>query len=81
MILDDDELAAVTKVRCRKRQMRYTRQREALTAMGIAHVVRPDGSLVVSRAHVEQLLNGGKRATVARPFAPDWDALAKVTKA
>lgn len=73
MILNDEELIQLTKVKCRKRLLRYQRQRQVLELMGIAHKVRPDGSLIVSRAHVEGLLGGVIEAKVDKPFEPNWD--------
>lgn len=48
-------------------------QARALNAMGITHRTRPDGSLVVSRDHVDRLLGGVARTTVPNP-EPNWNA-------
>lgn len=53
MFLDDDEIEQLTKRR------RRPAQSKALSFMGIEHKMRPDGSLVVLRAHVERMLGGG----------------------
>lgn len=48
-----------------------------LTALHIAHIVRPDGKILVSRSHVERLLSGHVEATPDEPTnTPDWSALA-----
>lgn len=75
MILNDDELIAITKVRCRKRIKRYALQREVLCLMGIEHKVRPDGSLCVSRAHVESLLGGRSATKEQKTIEPNWSAM------
>lgn len=65
--LTEEELRFLTKRRQRKLQ------REVLALMGIDHLVRPDGSLVVSRARVEQLL-GLEGGTVEEPeIKINWD--------
>lgn len=48
-------------------------QARALNAMGITHRARPDGSLVVSRDHVDRLLGGVARSTVVS-HEPNWNA-------
>jgi hypothetical protein len=68
MILSDDEIIALTQVRCRKRQERWKRQRATLVAMGIEHKVRPDGSLVVSRSHVEKVLGGEVKTAAEQDY-------------
>lgn len=50
MFLDDEEIVQLTG---RKRRLGQSR---ALKFMGIEHRIRPDGSVAVSRAHVEQVL-------------------------
>lgn len=46
-------------------------QARALGAMGIEHRQRPDGSVVVLRAHVERLL-GGVVVSKPRKTEPDF---------
>jgi hypothetical protein len=46
-----------------------------LRAMCIEHKQRPDGSLVVLRAHVEHLLGGRTPDRVRKEQEPDWDAI------
>lgn len=73
LILDDDEIATITK------KVRPHAQVKVLRALGVEHKVRPDNTLVVSRAHVEHLLGGEDRTTLPSP-EPNWGALAKATK-
>jgi hypothetical protein len=49
-ILTPDELIDIT------RKVKFKAQRRALGKMGIKHAIRPDGSLVVSRALVTAML-------------------------
>jgi hypothetical protein len=72
VILTDDDLKQLTKVRCRRNKTRWERQRAVLVQLGIEHRVRPDGSLVVSRQHVEHLLGGGRGGKVGREWQPDF---------
>ncbi len=60
MILTAEELASLTK------RTRSDAQARALNAMGIPHKRRADGSIVVSRAHVDEWLGvkADKRADV-----------------
>ena len=69
MSLTPDQLRELT-VKSRPRA-----QARALRAMGIEHRVRPDGSLAVSRSHVEGLLGGAAGAKVVPPKQPNWSAL------
>lgn len=46
-------------------------QVKALRAMGIEHRQRPDGSIVVLRAHFEQVLGIGVSSQARRKSAPD----------
>lgn len=52
-------------------------QRAVLNYMGIEHRVRPDGTLVVLRAHVERVLGGEGRgdSPSSKPAEPDWSAM------
>jgi hypothetical protein len=52
MILDNTQLFELTK------KKRSSAQAAVLSAMGIEHRVRPDGSVAVSEAHVERVLGG-----------------------
>lgn len=68
MTLTPAELKALTS------KSRPTAQARALRAMGIAHIVRADGTVAVSRQHVEGLLGGGEARTGREPKnnEPDW---------
>jgi hypothetical protein len=66
MFLEEADIRALTKRRQRKLQ------REALAQMGIQHIVRPDGSLLVSKSHVEGLLSGLASANVEADVEIDW---------
>ncbi len=51
-------------------------QARVLRGMGIEHRVRPDGTIAVSRAHVERLLGGINEAGVKiKSTEPDWGSL------
>ena len=69
MFLSTDELRDLT------RKCRPSAQLRALRSMGIEHRVRPDGSLAVSRSHVESLLGGAPGAKVIPPKQPNGSAL------
>lgn len=72
MFLTPEELRELTDKRVRPAQVRVLR------AMGIEHRVRPDGSVVVLRSHVEKLLGGDtKQSKKAPDIEPDWGALNK----
>jgi hypothetical protein len=70
MFLDSDEVRELTA------RMQHVAQAKALRAMGIEHRARPDGTLAVLRAHVEQVL-GGSQVARRKPVAvePNWGAL------
>ena len=69
MLLNDAEIADLTH------RTRHRAQAVVLRAMGIEHKQRPDGSLVVLRAHVEHLLGGTTPAKVSKAQEPDWDSI------
>ena len=51
-------------------------QRKVLNYMGIEHRLRPDGSLLVSRSHVEKILDGIQGAhSIGQKTEPNWDVL------
>ena len=67
MFLTAEELAELTGRTRRDAQVRMLR------AMGITHMVRPDGSVAVMRAHVEQLFGvGAVIAPPKRKTSPDF---------
>lgn len=57
-------------------RVQFSAQQKVLRSMGVEHRTRPDGSIAILRAHVEQLLGMGapakRKATAAEP---DWSAL------
>ena len=69
MFLTAEEIAELT-ARTQRRA-----QRRVLNFMGIEHKVRPDGSLVVARAHVEKQLGASLPAAKMKDVEPDWGAI------
>jgi hypothetical protein len=70
MFLSDDEISSMTS------RVQHAAQAKVLRSMGIEHRTRPDGSLAVLRAHVEQafgLMTGPKRKNT--PTEPNWGAM------
>lgn len=67
IFLTSDELVELTGLR------RSSAQKKALHMMGVDFLIRPDGSLVVSRRHVEELL-GARQEKVKKkpPNEPNW---------
>jgi len=69
MILSEIELRELTGRRqkaCQEQALRY---------MGIAHKVRPNGSIVVLKAHVEQALGLDNDTKVIKEIEPNWSAM------
>lgn len=72
MFLTDHELRELTQ------RQRAPAQRKALRAMGIEHRTRPDGSVVVLRAHVEKEFGLAPAPTARakmKTIEPNWGAL------
>lgn len=69
MFLTDAEIADLTK------RQRRDAQARVLAFMGIEHKRRPDGTLAVLRAHVEQVLGGPGSERRMADAEPDWTAL------
>lgn len=67
MILDDDQLFALTK------KKRGGAQAAALNALGIAFRQRADGSVVVSEVHVLQVLGVVPDKKASKIVEPKWD--------
>ena len=59
MFLDSGEIRELTN------RIQHASQAKVLRAMGIEHRARPDGSIAVLRAHVEQVF--GARSTDDKP--------------
>jgi len=69
MFLTPEDIAALTLKTQRKAQ------RAALNFMGIDHKIRPDGSIVVLRAHVEKVLGASMPTTAGKKREPNWSAI------
>lgn len=69
MILSDLELRGLTGRRQKASQI------QTLRFMGIEHKVRPDGSVVVLKAHVEQSLGLREDRKAIKEFEPNWGAI------
>jgi len=70
MFLTALEIAELTGRRRRDAQIK------ALRSMGIEHRIRPDGHPVVSRSHIEKLLDGAMTATAKKEeFTLDLDRI------
>jgi len=73
--LTKDEVAEMTG-----RTQRASQTRE-LTHMGVIHKLRADGSVLVLRAHIEQLLGYQPTEKAKKPhFEPNWAAVCSVRK-
>lgn len=68
LFLESDEIEQLTAKKRRSSQV------SALNQMGIQHLVRPDGTVAVLRAHVETLFGHGQHAN-RRKTAPDFSCL------
>lgn len=69
MWLDDEEIAELTDRERRPAQSRV------LTFMGVEHKRRPDGSIVVLRAHVEKIFGEGVVSKKVRAPELNFDAI------
>ena len=69
MFLTKDEISELTK------RFQHSAQLKILRAMGIEHRIRPDGSLVVLRSHIEQLLGDAAKVRKEKVTEPNWKAL------
>lgn len=69
MILDKYELIELTGRRVKSAQVRVLRY------MGIEHRMRPDGSVAVLKAHVEQVLGATNKKPYVREVEPNWSAI------
>lgn len=51
-------------------------QAEVLNALGITHKIRPDNTVLVSRAHLEHVLGGGvNHVKIPKDQQPNFDDL------
>lgn len=69
MFLNDNEIIDLTNKRMRSSQIK------ALRGMGIEHKIRPDGSIVVLRNHIENILCGATREKTRIEIQPNWSAI------
>lgn len=70
MILSPEELIELT------RRTRSDAQVRTLRFMGIEHRLRPDGSVAVSRSHVELTLSGHPGDKLKnKSVEPNWSAI------
>lgn len=69
-------LLSPTEIRDLTGRRRRDAQANALRGMGIEHKVRPDGTVAVSRAHVERVLGGEVGASVRMQITrPDFSGM------
>jgi hypothetical protein len=66
MILSEAELSELTN------KVRRDAQVKALRHMGLEHRIRPDGSVVVLKAHVERELGLRHDQNVIKETEPNW---------
>lgn len=69
MFLTGEEINALTT------RVQHSAQLKVLRAMGIEHRVRPDGSLVILRSHIEKLFGDETRSRNQKVTEPNWGAL------
>lgn len=70
MFLTDDELHELTG------RQRRDAQVKVLRFMGIDHKVRPDGSVVVLKAHVDKALGGtADKIPKVKRVEPNWSGV------
>lgn len=70
MFLTQDEIVELTGKRRRESQ------RQVLNALGVVYKVRPDGSLVVARAHAMKEFGVAEDKKKQKDVEPNWGALA-----
>lgn len=69
MFLTRDEIKALTL------RIQHVAQVKVLCAMGIEHRIRPDGSVAVLRAHVEQSFGANSPHQSRTTTEPNWGAI------
>ncbi|MEO7579943.1 MAG: DUF4224 domain-containing protein [Massilia sp.] len=71
MFLSDDELRELTK------RTHHSSQAKVLGSMGITFIQRPDSSLAVLRAHVEDVMSGAGAKTKRTKAPPEinWSGI------
>jgi hypothetical protein len=66
MFLTEEELTELTHY------SRNSARRTTLNQMGVQHKIRPDGSIVVLRAHVERLFGEKPKKDEPPEWKPSW---------
>ena len=71
IFLEDEEIAQLTN------RLKKPAQVRVLNAMGIEHKVRPDGSIVILRAHIIKVFDGADEVSRRKKKIPEpnWDAI------
>ena len=71
MFLNPEEIIDLTHKRNR------TAQVKALRRMGIEHKVRPNGTVAISRSHIEKVFGGNASSAMIlkKEIEPNWSAL------
>ena len=71
IFLDSEEIKQLTD------RVKSPAQLRVLKALGIEHKVRPDGSIVILRAHITKVFDGSEANTVRRTkqAEPNWEAI------
>jgi len=69
MFLSEDEIEYMTKF------VQPQKQAEQLNRLGIMHKRRADGSILVLRSHVINVMGGGETVTQESTYEPNWNAL------
>jgi len=74
MFLTPDEMKELT------RRIQHRSQARELNHLGIMHKVRADGSILVLRPHVEEILGLKTTSKPVREFQPNWAAAAESSR-
>lgn len=69
MVLSEDELFALT------RRKRSRAQARVLRGLGLIYRVRPDGSLAVARAHIQDVFCIAEDNDISNEIEPNWGAV------
>lgn len=69
MFLTPEEIRELTH------RVKHGAQAVALNTMGIMHKIRPDGSIVVMRDHVESLFGIAEKSRKAKVIEPNWSRI------
>lgn len=69
MFLTPEQIHSLTN------RTQHNAQVRVLRALGVEHKVRPDGSIAVLTAHVEQQFGYKLPSAKLQEFEPDWSAV------